>query len=113
MINIGSNDLAGALVQSTIQANFLNIIDLTHAKYPSAPIYIAKPWRRGFNANANTFAGYIDNVMALRSFVKSGPNEIIWMENGDDGATYSSDGIHYNAAGQLKCAQQWQLATAT
>lgn len=108
LINIGANDIAGTMVQATIQANFLNIIDLIHAKYPSANIYIAKPWRRTFGTNANTFAGYIDNVIGLRPFVQNGPDERTWLENGDDGATYTVDGTHYSDAGEIKNAQLWQ-----
>ena len=72
-------------------------------------MYITKAWRTGQDANCLTMATWIDTVVATyggQVFV--GPNENVWLENGDNGATYTSDGVHYNAAGNAENAAQWQ-----
>jgi len=37
-----------------------------------------------------------------------GHDERVWLEGGDDGATMTTDGRHYSAAGQAECAAQWR-----
>jgi len=32
------------------------------------------------------------------------------LSGGDDGATYTSDGVHYSNAAQTVCAAQWMTA---
>jgi hypothetical protein len=35
-------------------------------------------------------------------------DERVWLEGGDDGATMTTDGVHYSSAGQTACAAAWQ-----
>lgn len=101
LINIGSNDLASMPVEATWKTNMLAILDAIHAWSSVARVYLTKPWRRDYGTEADTYAGWIDDVVALRpSFAYVGDDERDWFENDDDGVTYSDDGIHYNAAGQ-------------
>jgi lysophospholipase L1-like esterase len=114
--NLGTNDcvVSGAdeaWYHDTWKTGYLYVIDQIHAKWPNARIYLTKVWRRSYG----TFCGYmndvIEEIIAERPpFVFAGDNETVWLENGDDGATYTSDGIHYNAAGETKAAQMKQAA---
>lgn len=85
------------------------IADAIHAKYPNGRVFIARPWRRDYLAQANTQAGWTDEIVAARAgwcFV--GPDERVWLEGGDDGVTMTTDGTHYSAAGIIEAAAQWQ-----
>jgi lysophospholipase L1-like esterase len=114
LLNLGVNDLGftapGSLPnQTTWQNNYIAIIDALNAQWPSVPIYLMKPWKQGFDANCDTLAGWIDNVIAARPAAAfAGPDERTWLKSGDNGATRTSDGVHYSAAGHTECAAQWK-----
>jgi hypothetical protein len=113
LYNLGANDLSSiqsaALDEATWQAAALYIWDAMHAKWPSAKIFAMHVWRRTFNTEADTFAGWLDTAIALRSsFVFSGPDERVFLENGDDGATYTADGTHPNLPGCALTSAQWR-----
>lgn len=111
--NLGANDVSALDTESNTKANYLAIIDAVNAKYPGATHYITRPWRRSYGTNCNTLAGWIADIVASRSsFCKLGDDERVWYEHGDDGATYSSDGIHYNAAGSAEAARQRRIVIA-
>lgn len=106
--NLGANDMPFIPAEATWKANTVIIINAILAKWPTAQIYMARPWRRGYGTESNTIAGWIADIVALYpSNCHLGPDERVWLENGDDGATYTSDGIHYTAGGQTLCAAQW------
>jgi lysophospholipase L1-like esterase len=67
-----------------------------------------RAWRRDLDAECNTLAGWIDDIVALRSDCHVGPDERVFLENGDDGATYTGDGTHPNAAGYQLTADEWR-----
>lgn len=107
-INIGANDVGPLPAEATWKGNMTSIIDSLRTKWPGATIYVARPWRRGYGTECNTLADWIDDIVALYpNGVELGPDERVWLENGDDGATYTSDGIHYTAGAQTVCAAQW------
>ena len=113
VMNWGVNDLYydAPLVEATWKANYLTIIDACAAKWPNAQIWLMKPWTRGSTTECNTLAGWIDAIVAARSTVaNAGPDERTWLEGGDDGATMTSDGIHYSTAGHRECADEWYAA---
>jgi lysophospholipase L1-like esterase len=107
-IALGANDLVSLPVEATWKANMSSIIDRCIAKWPGIQIYIVRAWRRTYGTNANTVAGWVADIVALYpSNCHLGPDERVWLENGDDGATYTVDGTHYNAAGEPVCAARW------
>jgi len=112
LVNIGANDIGGAMpTEAGFKADLGYILDAFHIKWPNATVYVASPWERGATANANTLAGWIAAVVAARSsWAFAGPDERTWLENGDDGATYTIDGIHYSSAGNTAAQQQWMTA---
>lgn len=108
LYNLGANDFASMPTENNFKTQTLYIWDAIHTKWPNAVIYAAHAWRRTYGTNANTLATWLDYCISQRSsFVFVGHDERVWMENGDDGATYTSDGIHPNGEGQYKCAEEW------
>lgn len=107
LYNIGVNDF-GSGVEAQWIADVLTVADAVKARWPDAVFYIMRPWKRGFNTTADTYAGWIDQIVAARTFIILGPDERVWLKGSDDGATITTDGIHYSAAGETECAVQWQ-----
>jgi lysophospholipase L1-like esterase len=112
LVNAGVNDLTDGTSQASFEADFAGILDKLHSKHASAVVLVAIPWRRGYNSQADTTAGWISNVLSTRSaWASVGLDERVTLKAGDDGATYTaSDGIHPNAAGYIATAQAWAAA---
>lgn len=111
LFNLGANEMGILPAQATWEANLAYILDAFHAKWPAVKVYLMRPWRRGYAADANTLATWINNVVTARAaWAFNGPDERVFLENGDDGVTYTSDGVHPNAAGYALTATQWQTA---
>jgi lysophospholipase L1-like esterase len=109
LFNLGANDLLAMPAEATWESNAEYILDAFHVKWPLAQVYLMRPWRRGYNSEADTLAGWIGTVVAARpTFAHLGPDERVFLKGADDGATYTSDGVHPNAAGYVLTAAQWQ-----
>jgi len=102
--DLGVNDFASGLPdETTWKANYQSIIDDLRARWSSVQIYITKPWSRNHDSDATTMAGWIDDLVAANSgvcFVSD--NENTWLKGADDGATMTTDGIHYSATGNAE-----------
>jgi hypothetical protein len=58
---------------------------------------------------ANLRANWLNDVLASRSgWAFPGPDERVFLENGDDGASMTDDGVHPNALGEYRSAQEWR-----
>jgi lysophospholipase L1-like esterase len=109
LLNIGANDVAALPAQATWEANLATCLDAWHTKWPKAHIYITRPWRQTYDAQCNLLAGYIDNVIATRTtFAHLGVDERVFLKGSDNGATYTSDGIHPNHLGHMLAANEWR-----
>jgi lysophospholipase L1-like esterase len=109
LYNLGANDVTALPAQATWETNTAYILDAMHTKWPNAHIYLMRVWVRGEAADCNTLATWQDNVLATRSaWAHAGPDERIFLENGDNGVTYTTDGIHPNHAGYVLTAAQWK-----
>lgn len=108
LLNLGSNDLAAGTAETPFKADLGTILDAVHAWDATTHIHVSYPWRRGYDAAADSMAAWIDEVVAARAtFAEIGDDERAWMKGADDGATMSSDGVHYSTAGQAeKVAQE-------
>jgi lysophospholipase L1-like esterase len=107
-INLGANDVSALPAEATWKADMTAIVDALRAKWSAATIYIARPWRRDYGTECNTLATWIAAIVATYpSNVYVGMDERVWLEGGDDGATMTTDGIHYSAAGQTAAAAAW------
>jgi hypothetical protein len=112
LVNVGVNDITDATSQATFETELGGILDKLHAKHASAAVLVAIPWRRGYDSQADTMAGWVANVLSTRSaWASVGLDERVTLKAGDDGATYTaSDGIHPNVAGYIVTAQAWATA---
>jgi lysophospholipase L1-like esterase len=101
LLNLGINDVAGGLpAEATWNANLAYILDAYHAAWPLASVYVAKPWGRTWDTGCDTVATRIDTVLSTRgTWAYVGDDERAWLKAADNGATMTSDGIHYSAAG--------------
>ena len=110
LFNLGVTDADAWPAEATWKANIGYILDAMHTKWPRALIYMMRVWRRDYSAECNTLDGWIDAIIAARDYCRTGPDERVFLENGDNGVTYTADGIHPNAAGYALTATQWQTA---
>ena len=109
LINLGANDVGSMPAEATYKTNLAYIMDAFHAAFPSAQVYVARTWRRGYAAESNTLAGWIATVVGARAgWGNLGFDERVWLEGGNDGATMTTDGIHYSTAGKAECAAKWK-----
>lgn len=108
LINIGANDNEAAGVESTWKANYQYIIDALTVKWPDIQIYCAIPWFRTKYWVNDSLAVWIPEVVADNPNCHLGHNERVWLEGGDNGATMTYDGLHYSAAGNAECVNQWK-----
>ena len=109
-INIGVNNMTSIPPEGTFKSYLNSSIETLHTRCPNASIYLSRVWRRGYASQVITMNGWLNDIIALYDYVYAGPDESVWLENGDDGVTYTSDGIHYNAAGNLKASEEWLVA---
>lgn len=107
LVNLGVNDF-GHVTGAQWIADMETVLDAMHAAWPEADIYLMRPWKRGYDATANLFAGYIDTIIAAKPYASYGPDERVWLKGSDDGATNTYDGIHYSAAGEAACVAAWK-----
>ncbi len=85
------------------------VIDALKAAYIGAKIYLAKPWVRNEDVNADIQAGWIDTIVANNpGVVFAGHDERIWLKGADNGATMTTDGVHYSVAGNAEVINQWE-----
>lgn len=113
LINIGVNNAAGvsgSMDETTVKNAFLAVLDAIHTKWSDVPVYAMRVWGRNADANCDLIDGWIDEVVALRAWAHLGPDERVFLENGDNGVTYTADGVHPNAAGYALTAAQWKTA---
>ena len=113
LLNVGANDVDVLTTEAVTKARWRTYFRAVHTRFSSTPIYVAKVWRRNFGANCTTWNGWLADVMAEPEFVAyvfAGIDETVFLENGDDGATFTSDGIHPNAAGYVLTASAWKTA---
>lgn len=111
LLNLGANDVVALPAQAIWKADMETIISACLAKWPNTQIYIMRPWRRSYATECNSLATWIGEIVAAHaSGVHLGPDERVFLENGDDGVTYTGDGVHPNAAGYQLVATQWRTA---
>jgi len=112
LLNLGVNDILFGLPasQTTWQNNYVSIIEAIHTAWPAATIHVAIPYRGGgYDASCDTLAMWIVNVVAVHpTYTFVGQDERAWLKPGI--ATYSDDGVHYNAAGKVAAAAAWAAA---
>lgn len=99
LVNLGVND-GIPVTEATWKANYQDILTAIHAKLPSALVYLTRPWKTTGGTHWDTIAAYIDDLVAANAFARLGDDERVWLKGSDNGATNTSDGTHYSAAGE-------------
>jgi lysophospholipase L1-like esterase len=100
----------------TWQGDYGEVLDMVHTKWPSAKVYLMRVWKRLVDANwAAEIAAINDTYIPALAAAHAGwcfvgPDERIFLEAGDDGASLTTDGIHANHDGYIAYASAW-LAT--
>ena len=110
IINLGANDIPVPTPEVDFKASYNSIVTQLKTKWPGVQIYLSRIWRRGYAAEVLLINGYINDIIAATADVNAGDDESVWLENGDDGVTYTDDGVHYNPAAQPVAAAQWITA---
>ena len=115
LMNWGVNDMQfWPLNEATWKSQYASIIAWAHERYPNANIYLSYPWRVGYDSQAATMHGWVDDLIAANpSYTKAGVDEAITIKAGDNGATNtdigSGSGVHYTVpAGVTAYAEAMQ-----
>lgn len=110
LINMGANDLGAGLNIAAWKASYINVITAYHTAFPNANIRLVKVWSRDTGTQAAGMVlqhAAIDEMYASYTWLKPGINEI-FLEGGDNGVTYTADGVHPNHAGYELTAAAWK-----
>lgn len=111
LINLGANDtIATAGDKNIWRGNMEYIADAYHTAFPSANIRLTKVWKRNAAITIGYISDAIDEMYLSRSWLKTGIDERAFLPSTDDGATYTTDGIHPNHAGYILMATAWHTA---
>lgn len=108
-MNWGVNDMEGwPLDEGEWKMNYLTIIDWAHTLFPNAKVYLSYPWRGGYDTQAATMRGWIDDMMNQRYFLIPGVDEAVTIKRDDNGwlATDGSEGgsfVHYTVPFGVQC----------
>lgn len=114
LVNLGANDVNAGDPGAIWKTNTAYIADALRTKWPGVSVYLTKVWRRNTGQQAAGIAainGYIDDLVAepaRAGWLRVGVDEANILEGGDDGATYTSDGVHPTEAGCLLEAEAWR-----
>jgi lysophospholipase L1-like esterase len=108
LVNLGAGDVVSLPVEATWKTQFGYILDALHAKWPQARVFVMRVWRQGLDANCDTYAGWIDDILASRSWAQVGPDERVFLKQEDDGASRCPDGVHPNSLGYWWTAEEWR-----
>jgi len=114
LINMGTNDARPVTITGEVafKASYNSVIASCQAKWPGVPIYCQRIYRSDSEttiANSTTINNYIDDIIASYvTGVYAGPDDEVWAENGDAGATYlGADKVHYSSAANSVLAGLW------
>lgn len=108
IINLGANDVNGSTLAANWNVNTRYLINAYHTAYPGANIRLTKIWKRSCAVAIASANALIDTMYGDYSWLKPGINETTFLEGGNDGATYTSDGVHPNTAGYALEATAWK-----
>jgi hypothetical protein len=105
LFNLGVNELVSMPTKSTWEANYQTLINTVATRWPTIRIYISYPWGQGYDTNAATMHGWINDLIAANpTTVFAGDDEAVWQKGSDNGVTMGI--LHYTAAGDTEKANQ-------
>jgi hypothetical protein len=104
-----THDAVTGADEAAYKAAYVTIIDALHAKDDDAKIYLASPWKRGFDTSAALWKSWNADLVALYPGIcVVGVDESIVIKGSDDGATMTVDGIHYSVSGSAAMSAAWK-----
>lgn len=114
LVNFGANDVTALPAEATWKDNLRTYVETLHAKWASTPIFIMRPWSQDEDADCDTLAGWIADVVAEYEYANLGPDERVFLKGADNGtaAMLPPNGIHPNGWGSRLTALEW-VATVT
>jgi lysophospholipase L1-like esterase len=111
LFNLGTNETGGGdvpVVAATWKSDLAYMLDALHVKWPSAAVFVARPWQQGYSSQmVDMNDTWIPEVISTRGFCSLGIDEFGILPLDDDGATLTEDGVHPNSAGQDAIAAAW------
>lgn len=110
LANLGVNDVVTLPTEAALKTSVNYCLDAIHTKWPNATIYLARVWRRSYNAECDTIDTWFDDIITSRSDTLAGPDERITIKADDDGNTMTTDGVHYSAAGIVAITAAWRTS---
>lgn len=113
LLNLGINNITGVggavFDETTNKASIQTIISGCVSRWPTCKVYVTKVWGQGYDTECDTFAGWVDDLVAANpANARVGLDERIVIKAGDNGATNTIDGIHYSVAGIAAAAAAWK-----
>jgi lysophospholipase L1-like esterase len=113
LVNLGANDVPSMPSESIWFSNMWYIVSAVKTKWPSTQFYFMRPWKRGYDSQCDTMAGWYSTLCASNtSYCFLGPDERVFLKSSDNGTNYTTDGTHPNSAGYLLTAQKWKETIA-
>jgi lysophospholipase L1-like esterase len=110
IINLGANDVNGSALADDFETNTRYIVNAYHTAFPLSNIRLTKIWKRGAAVAVAAANVIISAIYLDYTWLKPGIDEALFLEGGDDGATYTTDGVHPNVAGGILEADAWKTA---
>jgi len=113
LINVGVNDVANAVIEENFIADYNAVITALHAKWPAALIGLMRIGNRWGEPGQITLQNSMDDswipeiVSENSAYAFLGPDERVFLEGGDNYASYTVDGCHPNHAGYALTADEW------
>lgn len=110
LVNLGTNDLPDLRVGTQTEASWTaamgDLIDLFHAQWPSAKVYLMRVYRSDYTAEQDAMDDtYIPAVLSTRSlWAFSGPDERTFLPG------HVLDTTHPDTSGTILTAAAWQTA---
>jgi hypothetical protein len=117
LMNFGVNDALPQFFSFYTEASwkgyFAAAVAQVLSQWPTTKIYVAQVWGQSEDANCDTIDGWIAAAVVTEQAaghqVSLAHDERVWLKGADNGATMTSDGVHYSfAAGHDAAAARWR-----
>lgn len=105
LLQLGTNDLGAMPLEADCISDYQYILDALNTKWSGIQCYLTKPWWTGHDTEENTYAGWVDTIVASRAFAHVGIDERVVIK---PYANLTDDGKHPNAAGYAAEAAAWK-----
>lgn len=103
LINLGSNDSANMVDETTWKTGYINLIAKYHTRWNNAQIYLAQVWRGATAADCNTLDTWIEDLVSLQIYLHLGIDERTFLPS------VTADNVHpTDPSGYIEMCNQWK-----